>query len=206
MHQITPYGSTTPSPFRLGPSLPTAASAACRMLTWKSLRRSNNRLTPVFTYAAFADDNGCSALTFGGGGTTDSYDSSTVTYSGGNVVTQSYGGNVGTNGNLSTNGNPTTINGNLSTPRTGVGRCSSNNVTAWTVRAVTSRAPHRAAPTRQLSDSGDPGTRHRRPRPPIQAAPQARTQLLAAAPCPAASSSTPLATEERSACAISYDG
>jgi hypothetical protein len=41
-------------------------------------------------------------------------------------------GNVGTNGNLAENGNPTTINGNLSTPRTGVGTCTSGNVTAWT--------------------------------------------------------------------------
>jgi hypothetical protein len=39
---------------------------------------------------------------------------------------------VGTNGNLATNGNPTTINGTLSTPRTGVGTCTSGNVTAWT--------------------------------------------------------------------------
>jgi hypothetical protein len=86
--------------------------------------------TPVFSYAVFATYNGCSALTFGGGGITDSYDSSTV--SGGTVTTQSYGGNVGTNGNLAENGNPTTINGSLSTPRTGVGSCSANNITAWT--------------------------------------------------------------------------
>ena len=47
-------------------------------------------------------------------------------------MTSATDGNVGTNGNLSTNGNPTTINGNLSTPRTGTGSCTSNNVTAWT--------------------------------------------------------------------------
>lgn len=87
-------------------------------------------ITPTFNYAAFATNSGCGALQFGGGGTTDSYDSTTV--SGGSVTTQNYGGNVGTNGNLSTNGNPTTINGSLSTPRSGVGSCSVNNVTAWT--------------------------------------------------------------------------
>jgi len=46
-------------------------------------------------------------------------------------------GNVGTNGNLTTNGSPTTINGNLSTPRTGTGTCTTNNVTAWTDNAGT---------------------------------------------------------------------
>src|SRR2546422_5233261 len=49
-------------------------------------------ITPVFTYAVFATSNGCSALTFGGGGTTDSYDSSTVV--GGVASTQAYAGNV----------------------------------------------------------------------------------------------------------------
>src|SRR5262249_41986778 len=55
--------------------------------------------SPTFAYAAFATGTGCSAMSFGGGGSTDSYDSASITYSGGNVVTQSYGGNVGTNGN-----------------------------------------------------------------------------------------------------------
>jgi Tfp pilus assembly protein PilX len=88
-------------------------------------------IVPTFLYAAFASNSGCSALTFGGGGTTDSYDSSTYGGSGTPTISLS-SGNVGTNGNLSTSGNPTTINGNLSTPRTGVGSCSSSNVTAWT--------------------------------------------------------------------------
>ncbi len=39
---------------------------------------------------------------------------------------------MGTNGNLTTGGSPTTLNGSLSTPRTGVGTCTSGNVTAWT--------------------------------------------------------------------------
>jgi Tfp pilus assembly protein PilX len=88
-------------------------------------------IVPTFNYVAFATNNGCSALTFGGGGTTDSFDSSTYGGSGTPVTTAS-GGSVGTNGNLSTVGNPTNINGNLATPRTGTGSCSSNNVTAWT--------------------------------------------------------------------------
>src|SRR5262249_22392444 len=85
--------------------------------------------TPVFAYAAFATYNGCSALSFGGGGTTDSYDSSQ--YSGaGTPAFQNSGGNVGTNGNLTESGSKTTINGSLSTPRAGVGTCSTSTVTA----------------------------------------------------------------------------
>jgi Tfp pilus assembly protein PilX len=88
-------------------------------------------IIPTFNYAVFATANGCSALQFGGGGNTNSYDSST--YSGiGTPTFSATMGDVGTNGNLSTNGSPTTINGDLFTPRTGVGTCTSNNVTAWT--------------------------------------------------------------------------
>src|SRR5215470_11183938 len=86
--------------------------------------------SPTFAYAAFATGTGCGALSFGGGGSTDSYDSAAITYSGGSVVTQSYGGNVGTNGNLSASGSTTTINGSLSTPRSGTGTCSTSTVTA----------------------------------------------------------------------------
>jgi hypothetical protein len=88
--------------------------------------------TPVFAYAAFATNNGCGALSFGGGGATDSYDSSQ--YSGsGSVSFQSSGGNVGTNGNLTESGSKTTINGSLSSPRAGVGTCSTSTVTALSV-------------------------------------------------------------------------
>jgi Type II secretory pathway, component PulK len=86
---------------------------------------------PSFAYAAFATAATCSALSFGGGGTTNSYDSSAISYdSKGNVVTQAYGGNVGTNGNLDMSGSKTTINGSLSTPRAGTGTCSTSTVTA----------------------------------------------------------------------------
>jgi Tfp pilus assembly protein PilX len=86
---------------------------------------------PIFAYAAFATYDGCSALSFAGGATTNSYDS-TNPLVGGLPVLDNVWGNVGTNGNLDEVGNPTTINGTLSTPRTGVGNCSSNNVTAQT--------------------------------------------------------------------------
>lgn len=83
----------------------------------------------AFRYAAFATYNGCEALKFGGGGSTDSYDSSAPLV-GGVPDTDEYGGHVGTNGNLGAVGNTTEINGSLSTPRAGVGNCTTNNVTA----------------------------------------------------------------------------
>ena len=86
------------------------------------------RPTPVFAYAAFATDNGCNAMSFAGGANTHSYDSANL---GLGIVDT--GGNVGTNGSLDGNGGTTDINGTLSTPRSGVGNCTSNNVTAATI-------------------------------------------------------------------------
>jgi hypothetical protein len=86
---------------------------------------------PVFRYAAFATDPGCSSLTFGGGGNTDSYDSSLYGGAGTPAVQQS-DGNVGTNGNLYGTGATTVIHGTLSTPRTGVGACLAGGITALT--------------------------------------------------------------------------
>ena len=90
--------------------------------------------TPATMYAAFATASGCGALNFRGNNTsTDSYDSST--YSGLGPVTASNGGllnsggAVGSNGNLTEGGNAE-INGMLSTPRIGIGNCSSGNVSA----------------------------------------------------------------------------
>jgi PilX N-terminal len=92
----------------------------------------------TFAYAAFATATGCNALNFGGGGTTDSYDSSTLTTTASGIATapstfSTFGGNVGTNGNLSESGSTTTINGSLSTPRSGTGTCSTSTVTALSV-------------------------------------------------------------------------
>jgi len=86
------------------------------------------RPAPVFQYAAFATHNGCNAMSFAGGADTHSYDS-------GNLAAgiADTGGNVGTNGNLDGNGATTTINGTLSTPKSGVGNCTAANVTAATV-------------------------------------------------------------------------
>jgi hypothetical protein len=86
------------------------------------------RPAPVFSYAAFATHDGCNALSFAGGADTHSYDSGNL---GAGIANT--GGNIGTNGNLDGNGNTTTINGTLSTPRSGVGNCTAANVTAATV-------------------------------------------------------------------------
>ena len=81
---------------------------------------------PIFKYAAFATDPGCVALKFGGGATTNSYDSKL--YNGVGVpAVDNYGSNVGTNGNMTEIGNTTTVHGSLSTPRTGVGACNGGN-------------------------------------------------------------------------------
>jgi hypothetical protein len=88
--------------------------------------------SPVYSYAAFATDSGCAALSFAGGATTNSYDSTSALV-GGVPVTSNASGNVGSNGNLTELGNTTIIHGSMSTPRTGVGNCTTNNVTAETL-------------------------------------------------------------------------
>jgi hypothetical protein len=87
---------------------------------------------PIFGYAAFATYNGCDALSFIGGATSESYDSADALIGGKPPISQT-DGDVGTNGNLTGNGDPTTIYGTLSTPRAGVGDCTANNVTAATI-------------------------------------------------------------------------
>ena len=82
------------------------------------------------SYAAFATDNTCGALTFNGNVTINSYDSSSL--SGATLPTYSgTGGDVGTNGNL-TIGGSVDVMGNLYTPRTGVGACVNGAVDALT--------------------------------------------------------------------------
>ncbi len=83
---------------------------------------------PAQTYAAFATNAGCGALKFAGGATTDAYNSAALVA--GAPVFGS-GGDVGTNGNMTESGGAT-INGDLFTPRVGVGNCSAGNVTALT--------------------------------------------------------------------------
>jgi len=95
---------------------------------------------PAFQYAAFATANGCGALTFKGNTGTDSYNSGTLppgtapttcpVGTTGPTCFKTSGGDVGTNGNMLIDGGAVDVNGNLSTPRTGVGACTAGNVTA----------------------------------------------------------------------------
>lgn len=79
---------------------------------------------PTFNYAAFATSDVCGALDWGGGGSTDSYDSTV------GPATSPTGGNIGTNGNLDGT-TSMTINGSLSTPRAGIGACAAGGPNAW---------------------------------------------------------------------------
>ena len=83
---------------------------------------------PANQYAAFATAPGCGAITFQGNVTVDSYDSSAGTPA---ATTEAAGGDVGTNGNLTISGS-VAVQGNLYTPRTGVGSCVEGAITALT--------------------------------------------------------------------------
>src|SRR5262249_19851281 len=100
------------------------------------------QVSPTFAFAAFATAGGCGALTFTGNGTTDSYDSGNLTLNAAGAATssptfQDYAGNVGTNGNQSDSGNNVAIYGSLSTPRVGIGSCTSGNITAFSGNSTT---------------------------------------------------------------------
>ena len=85
---------------------------------------------PAYRYAAFATDDKCEALFFGGGGQTDSYDSKNNVGNNATIDNPKFGGDVGTNGGLKVTGNTSIVNGTLSTPRSGVGTCENSNVLA----------------------------------------------------------------------------
>jgi hypothetical protein len=92
------------------------------------------------TYAVFATNPLCGAITISGNAATDSYSSASLTtaanWSGGSVgsgtpISTGTQGGIGTNGNLNVSGS-VAIGGTLSTPRTGAGACSNSNVDAIT--------------------------------------------------------------------------
>jgi hypothetical protein len=67
----------------------------------------------------------CGLITFKGGGTISSYDSSAPLNNGSPSI-QSYDGNLGANGNVNT-ANNTVINGTFASPDTGVGACAAGS-------------------------------------------------------------------------------
>src|SRR5688572_4381487 len=136
MREFIPYGAT------VGTSV---------VQTWRLTARGNiqgarqaevevsavieRQVFPAHMYALFAINNGCGALDLIGNMNTDSYDSQTMTFSGGVPVTQAYGGHVGTNGNMHEQGGQTIVKGSLSTPRSGVGTCQDGAITAVSVQS-----------------------------------------------------------------------
>ena len=130
MRQMAVYGGTTGvvQTWRID-AVGTVPGALPATVEVGALMERNS--APAETYAIFATGAGCGAITMSGNVHTDSYDSTSMTMSGGSPVTQASGGSVGTNGNLSIGGQ-VTVNGNLDTPRTGVGNCSNGNITALT--------------------------------------------------------------------------
>ncbi len=134
MRQLQVYGSTTPVTVQIWRITSDGTISGIRNASVQVSAVIEKQYGPAFNYAVFATATGCSSLSWGGSSaaTTDSYDSANLTYdSHGNLVTQTYGGNVGTNGNLSEVGSAT-VHGSLSTPRAGVGACTASSVTALT--------------------------------------------------------------------------
>lgn len=135
MVSILPFGTTTPVTVQTWQITAHGDVANIQNGEAEVVTTLERYISPAFAYAAFADANGCSALTFTGNGTTDSYDSGALPVVGGAVSAPAsfngYGGNVGTNGNQTNNGANPTINGTLSTPNAGFGVCTAGNVTAF---------------------------------------------------------------------------
>jgi len=132
MRQITEPYSTAPRTVQSWDIVATGRVPGARDSHVEVSATIEREVNPAFAYAAFATAPGCAALSFAGGATTDSYDSGSATF-GVTPTVASTGGNVGTNGNLTEGGDPTTIHGTLSSPRSGVGNCTANNVTAQTI-------------------------------------------------------------------------
>lgn len=126
MHQEATYGGTsfTLQVWRIEATGTIVSAGRTAQVEVESLLE--RQTAPAYTYAAFATNAGCGALKFAGGATTDAYDSTAL---GGGPPVFTSGGDVGTNGNLTESGGAT-INGDLYTPRVGVGNCSAGNVTA----------------------------------------------------------------------------
>ncbi|MCU1342243.1 MAG: hypothetical protein JWN92_1666 [Candidatus Acidoferrum typicum] len=128
-----PFGVTTPQTVQTWKIVSDGSISTVRNAKVEVSAILERHITPTFNYAVFAASNQCNAVRFGGGGVTNSYDSST--YSGtGTPTFSATDGSVGTNGNLDTSGSTTTINGNLYTPLTGVSQqgCSATNMDAFT--------------------------------------------------------------------------
>lgn len=131
MQTFDPYGlpaGGTPGVVQLWEITGRGALTGARPATVEVVALAEQPVWPANTYGAFATANTCGALYFHGNVTINSYDSTGL--SGATPPTMSNtGGNVGSNGNLNIEGS-VDVQGNLYTPRTGVGSCSANAVNA----------------------------------------------------------------------------
>jgi hypothetical protein len=132
MRDVTPYGSSIPTVVQTWRLTARGTISGARSGQVEVSAILERQVVPAHTYAAFATNPGCGALNFSGGVSTDSYDSANMTMVNGAPATDATFGHVGTNGNLTESGN-STVNGTLSTPRTGVGNCNAGAVTALTL-------------------------------------------------------------------------
>ena len=120
MRNVTVYGGGTATVQTWLITSDGVISNGVRLATVEVSAILERPIVPAFGFAAFANSNQCSALTFSQPNTaTNSYDSTAL--SGGNPVISATDGNVGTNGNL--NSSTAQINGSLSTPAVGTGTC-----------------------------------------------------------------------------------
>jgi Tfp pilus assembly protein PilX len=131
MRQIITYGSGTTTVVQTWRVTADGTITGARTAQVEVSAVLEQQTVPAHTYAAFGTNAGCGSLTFSGGSTSDSYDSTNFTKVNGEVVTQASGGDVGTNGNVTDSGG-STINGALYSPRTGVGSCKNGAVDALT--------------------------------------------------------------------------
>ncbi len=132
MREVIPYGANTPAIVQTWRLTARGRLTGARSAEVEVSAILERQVVPAHTYAAFATNAGCGALSFSGGVSSDSYDSSSMVLVGGVPLTDASSGHVGTNGNL-TEGGGSVINGSLSTPRTGVGNCNAGAVTALTL-------------------------------------------------------------------------
>ena len=157
MVSITPFGTTTPVTVQTWQITAHGDVANVRNAQAEVVTTLERYISPAFSYAAFADANGCASLSFTGNGTTNSYDSAALTANGGainpgangaGIPLNGFGGNVGTNGNQDDTGANVQINGSLSTPNAGVGACGAGNVTAFSgnLNQVTGGLVHLSQP------------------------------------------------------------
>jgi Tfp pilus assembly protein PilX len=138
MVSIVPFGTTTPTTVQTWQITAHGDIASVQNAEAEVVTVLEHYMSPAFAYAAFADANGCAAVSFTGNGTTNSYDSATLIPNGGtvnpgvagsNIPFNTFGGNVGTNGNDTNSGANVTINGTLSVPNPTFGVCTAGNVT-----------------------------------------------------------------------------